>query len=112
LSGMEIDIRDSFYQEKHKITQALFEVVDPELSINIIDLGLVYSIQIEENAKRIVINMTLSTPSCPMGGLISNHVKIAVEAAMPGYNTIVELVWEPKWNADKISDSGRTQLGW
>lgn len=109
---MHIDIRDKHYQAKQEIIQALYEVVDPELNINIIDLGLVYDIQVEEPDKTILVNMTLSTPSCPMGGLISGHVKVAIDTIMPDYHTTVTIVWEPRWNVDKISERGKELLGW
>lgn len=109
---MNIDITDPGYCEKTTVLQSLFEVNDPELGINIVDLGLVYGIFINEEYKTIRIEMTLSTRSCPLGGIITGHVKVAVDDAMPGYDTTVELVWEPKWNADKVSAEGKAQLGW
>ncbi len=107
---MIIDITDKQYEEKMVVLMALHEVVDPELGINIVDLGLVYNIEIEESSKTISLEMTLSTPSCPLGGIITGHVKIAVEQAMPGFDTIVDLVWEPRWNYDRISEAGRAML--
>lgn len=109
---MDIDIKDPYYSLKHEIVQALYVVEDPELGINIIDLGLVYGIEIGEANKTIRIEMTLSTPSCPLGGLISSHVKVATETIKPDYSAIVEIVWEPRWNADRISEKGRELLGW
>lgn len=107
---MTIDITDKQYEAKMSVLTALHEVADPELGINIVDLGLVYDIQVDDSAKTICIDMTLSTPSCPLGGIITGHVKIAVELARPGYNTSVNLVWEPRWNYDKISEAGRAML--
>lgn len=109
---MTIDITDPDYSEKTTILQSLFEVNDPELGINIVDLGLVYAIFINKEQKTIKVEMTLSTRSCPLGGIITGHAKVAVDEAMQGYNTTVELVWEPKWNADKVSAQGKEQLGW
>lgn len=109
---MDIDIKDPHYSLKHAMVQALYEVLDPELGINIIDLGLVYSIEINDADKAIRVEMTLSTPSCPMGGLISSHVKVAIETIRPSYSVTVEIVWEPRWNADKITEKGLELLGW
>ena len=109
---MNIDIRDEHYMDKQDIIEALYNVTDPELGINIIDLGLVYDILINSAEKTIQINMTLSTRSCPMGGLIASHVRLAVDAVKPGYNTAVEFVWEPKWSADNITEQGHIQLDW
>jgi metal-sulfur cluster biosynthetic enzyme len=107
---MTIDITDKQYKSKMTILMALHEVADPELGINIVDLGLVYNIQIDDATRSINIEMTLSTPSCPLGGIITGHVKIAVEQAMPGSAITVNLVWEPKWNYNKISEAGRAML--
>ena len=55
--------------------------------------------------------MTLSTPSCPLGGFITGHVKVATLEAAPGYDVIVDLVWEPKWSYDKLTETGKAALG-
>ncbi len=107
---LKIAITDEHYDLKTTVLNALYAVTDPELGINIIDLGLVYGMTIEANS--IHIFMTLSTPACPMGGIITAHVRTAVEAALPGYETGVTLVWEPQWNADLISETGKAALGW
>jgi metal-sulfur cluster biosynthetic enzyme len=109
---MNIDIKDPQYAGKNRVIAALYEVADPELGINIIDLGLVYDITIDEAKKEVFIEMTLSTRSCPLGGIITGHVKAATEEAMPGYVATVTLVWEPKWNADRITKQGKSELGW
>lgn len=108
---MNIDITDTAYSEKMKVLQALYEVKDPELNINIIDLGLVYDIHIDKTLKIAAISMTLSTPACPMGNIITNHAKVAVEDELDGYAAEVELVWEPRWSYDNISAEGRVALG-
>ena len=106
------EISDPDYQVKTRILEALYEVSDPELNINIVDLGLVYGLQLHHETREIIIEMTLSTRSCPLGGLITSHVKLAAEGALSGYTATVNLVWEPKWNADRISDAGKAALGW
>jgi metal-sulfur cluster biosynthetic enzyme len=107
---INIDIKDVHYKVKMAALNALYEVIDPELAINIVDLGLVYDIAVE--GKDIVVSMTLSTPSCPMGGIISAHAKVAVSQACPGYDAEVQLVWEPRWNADDTSEAAKVALGW
>jgi metal-sulfur cluster biosynthetic enzyme len=109
---MTIDITDSNYQAKTKALSALYEVTDPELGINIVDLGLVYNIDIDEVTKKAVIEMTLSTPSCPLGGIITGHATAALEEALEGFRIEVNLVWEPKWNAEHITAAGKQLLGW
>ncbi|WP_211327042.1 metal-sulfur cluster assembly factor [Chitinophaga flava] len=109
---MEIDIRDPAFVEKTMLVNALDKVIDPELNISIIDLGLVYDLRVDVRAKRIDVDMTLSSPACPMAAMLTGHVKIAANGALPGFDTTVHLVWEPKWNADHISEAGRSILGW
>ena len=107
---LDIDIKDPNYELRMAAATALYEVVDPELGINIMDLGLVYDISVK--GKTVEVLMTLSTPSCPMGGIITAHATVAVNQALPGYEAKVELVWEPRWNAEHISEAGKAALGW
>ncbi|SFD38196.1 Metal-sulfur cluster biosynthetic enzyme [Lentibacillus persicus] len=95
---------------KKKVGAALFEVIDPELGINIMDLGLVYDItgDAENNVK---IIMTLTTPGCPMHDSIMNGVKRRVEKVEGVGEIEVDLVWNPAWTPDQISDRGKEQLG-
>ncbi|HEY9176280.1 MAG TPA: metal-sulfur cluster assembly factor [Flavipsychrobacter sp.] len=108
---MNIAITDPHYAVKIKAIQALYGVTDPELNINIVDLGLVYDIHINEELKKVSVEMTLSTKSCPLGGIITNHARVAIEDKLDDYDAEVQLVWEPKWNYDKISAEGRIALG-
>lgn len=94
---------------KEKITDILRTVIDPEIGINIVDLGLVYDINISENI--IDIRMTLTTPGCPMHGSITNWVKRIIEMTIPDVSVNVNLVWEPKWTPDKMSEEAKLQLG-
>lgn len=108
---MIIDISDLDYPLKIKTLQALYNVRDPELNINIVDLGLVYGIEVNTSDKMINITMTLSSPSCPLGGIIVNHVKVAVEEIIEHYTVNADIVWEPVWNYDKITPEGKKELG-
>lgn len=94
---------------KEKITDILRTVIDPEIGINIVDLGLVYDINITDNI--IDITMTLTTPGCPMHGSITNWVKRIIEMTIPDVSVNVNLVWEPKWTPDKMSEEAKLQLG-
>lgn len=94
---------------KENITDLLRTVIDPEIGINIIDLGLVYDIHINDN--QIDIDMTLTTPGCPMHSSITNWVKRIIEMTIPESSVDVNLVWEPKWTPDKMSDDAKLQLG-
>lgn len=107
---LDIEITDEYYEVKTAVLNALYQVTDPELGINIVDMGLVYSIIVNET--KVIMSMTLSTRSCPMGNFITAHAKMAIESVLPGYEIQVELVWEPHWNAELISEEGKAALGW
>jgi len=91
------------------ILDALREVYDPEIPVNLVDLGLIYSTSIEDDLVR--VKMTLTATACPMHTIIAQNVKSAVEALEAVREAVVEVVWEPRWNPEMISPAGRTALG-
>jgi metal-sulfur cluster biosynthetic enzyme len=105
------DITDPFLFLKQQMLETLRLVIDPELYINIIDLGLVYDIDIEAPEKLVTIKMTLSSSYCPMGESIVSAVKNCIESHYEGYTATVNLVWEPVWSYDNISEDGKRLLG-
>lgn len=107
---MKIEVTDEFYSEKNRVLQVLSHVIDPELEINIVDLGLIYEINFREE-KKIQIIMTFSTPGCPLGESIENGVKNVLTEEFPSYQTEVEIVFEPLWSVELISEKGKQQLG-
>lgn len=90
------------------IIGALRTVYDPEIPVNIWDLGLVYDINITE--KQIVITMTFTSPTCPMMEEIFEQVRERVGAIAGGATVNVELVWTPQWNVSMMSDAARLEL--
>ena len=93
------------------LLDTLKSVIDPELGINIVDLGLVYGIVADAGAA--TVTMTLTTPGCPLHASIEAAVMRAMETRHPDLERVeVELVWDPPWDTDRISPEGRTQLGW
>ena len=87
---------------------------DPEIPVNIVDLGLIYDCKVwelENENYRVNIKMTLTAPGCGMGPVIADDVKRKVEAIPSVDIANVELVWEPQWNMDMVSESARLQLG-
>ena len=91
------------------VQDALYDVIDPELGINIVDLGLVYGIDVDED-NNVLITMTLTTPGCPLHESIENGVKHRVRE-IEGINTIdLQLVWEPSWDPTKMSLKARKML--
>jgi metal-sulfur cluster biosynthetic enzyme len=105
------DITDPNSFLKEQMMETLRLVMDPELHINIIDLGLVYSIEIEAPKNRVNVEMTLSSSYCPMGESIVSAVKNCIEGHYEGYEATVDLVWEPVWSYDSIRDEGKRLLG-
>jgi len=93
------------------VNAALSEVIDPELGINIVDLGLIYSTEITEDG-RLLIVMTLTTPGCPLHASFAQEIERVLWRSVPGITGVsVELVWDPPWNSMMISPNGRALLG-
>lgn len=93
------------------IREALCSVDDPEVGMNIVDLGLVYGIHIEPD--RVRVELTMTTPACPLGDLITENARRAVAAVLPQDTAVeVALVWEPPWTPDLMSESARQTFGW
>jgi FeS assembly SUF system protein len=92
------------------VVEACRSVYDPEIPVNIYDLGLVYTIEIDdENAVQVM--MTLTAPGCPVAGEMPGWVASAIEP-LPGVNQVdVELTWDPPWGMDMMSDEARLELG-
>lgn len=95
--------------EEYKISEMLKVVIDPELGVNIIDLGLVYEIKYVED-ERIDIDMTLSTPACPLGDVIISNVQQTLQRNYSNYLINVQLVWEPEWSPEMVSQDGKDAL--
>ena len=91
------------------VTEALKDVYDPEIPVNIVDLGLVYSVQVNEG--EVEIDMTLTSPACPVAGILPGEVADKARA-VPGVTDVhVELVWDPPWTPDRMSEAARLELG-
>ena len=92
------------------IVKALSTVFDPELPVNIYELGLVYDVIVEASSN-VGIRMTLTAPACPAAQFLPGQVKKAVEA-VPGVADVkVDIVWDPPWSRDRMSDAAKLQLG-
>ena len=93
--------------------EALKQVVDPELFVNIVDLGLVYTVDIKDNEGKsdIAINMTLTSPACPAGPQILAQSKEALSRIDGAGNVEIKLVMDPPWAPDRMTDDARDQLG-
>lgn len=93
---------------KAEILEILKGVIDPEIGINIVDLGLVYEIESTEESNK--ITMTLTTPGCPMHNSITGWVENIITQFEPDKKTIVNLVWEPRWTPDRMSPEAKQEL--
>jgi FeS assembly SUF system protein len=92
------------------IIDAIKTVFDPEIPVDIYELGLIYEIIVDAE-KRVLINMTLTSPACPSAQQIPSEVKWKVKA-VPGVTDVwVEIVWEPAWDKDRMSEAAKLQLG-
>ncbi len=98
--------------EEKKIIEMLREVVDPELMVNIIDLGLVYGVAYDAPGKKIDVALTLTSPGCPMGGIIIEDAQQTLESNYPGFDVSINLVWEPVWSVEKLTEKGKSELGY
>lgn len=88
----------------------LRNVIDPEIGLNIVDLGLVYQLDIDPGHKSVFLTMTLTTQFCPMGSSIKDAATQALEQAFPDYQALVTLVFDPPWSPNNISEEGRQFL--
>lgn len=96
---------------KENVLQQLKTVIDPELNINIVDLGLIYDVIIDQKKGDVTITMTLTTPGCPLSMVFDEWVPEAVKKIPGVKNVTINLVWEPAWNPDKMSDEMKESLG-
>ncbi len=100
-----------FLMSSDVVWAALHEVYDPELGVNVVDLGLVYDIALEGH--RVTVTMTLTTPGCPLHDSLLGAVDEAVRLYVPGVDAVdVDLVWEPRWTPERITAEGLRALGW
>lgn len=96
---------------EEQIRAALSEVNDPEIGINIVDLGLIYGIDASPGG--VFIKMTMTTPACPLHAYLSKASEEAIRRHFPEAPAIhIELVWEPAWDPARMSSAARKQLGW
>jgi metal-sulfur cluster biosynthetic enzyme len=89
------------------VEEALRDVVDPELGINVVDLGLVYGITVDSE-QQAIIDMTLTSAACPLTDVIEDQAANALEGLVDGFR--INWVWMPPWGPDKITEDGREQL--
>lgn len=93
------------------VRQALMGVEDPEAGMSVLDLGLVYGVAVEEGKVR--VEMTMTSPACPAAPYIVDEAAAAIRAIAPeGTDVDVQLVWEPPWTPERMSEEARGRFGW
>ncbi len=96
---------------EEQVRAVLQYVFDPEIRINIVDLGLVYGIEIEPNT--VHIQLTMTSPACPLHSVISRNVEQVLRQAFPVLRSVeIEMVWDPPWSPERMAESAKQQLGW
>jgi len=96
---------------RQPVLDALTRVVDPEVALSIVDVGLVYGVNVTESALQ--VRMTMTSAACPVAGLIMDEVQAELDEVVPPELAIeVELVWEPPWTPERISETSRRFMGW
>ena len=95
---------------EERVIAAMRSVYDPEIHVNIYDLGLIYGLQIDKQAV-VFVDMTLTAPACPVAGSLPAQVECAIKAVKGVNDAHVELVWDPPWSQDCMSDEARLALG-
>jgi metal-sulfur cluster biosynthetic enzyme len=93
------------------VWDALRTVDDPEVGMNVVDLGLVYGVEVQD--RDVSVRITMTSPACPLGDVIADNAAAAIRAAAPGAGKIdVALVWDPPWTPERMSEAARKRFGW
>ena len=97
--------------DESDVREALRSVEDPEAGMSIVDLGLVYALLVEPG--RVHVQMTMTSPACPVGPYLVDEAAAAIRAVAPeGTDVQVELVWEPPWTPERMSAEAQSRFGW
>jgi len=103
----DIELQASTDPETEDVLEALRDVVDPELGVNVVDLGLVYGVHVETD-RSVTIDMTLTSAACPLTDVIEDQAATALDGLVTGF--AINWVWLPPWGPEKITEDGREQL--
>lgn len=103
-----VDVNKQVLEEK--VIEALKSCYDPEIPVNIFELGLIYEIRIDDEAN-VHIKMTLTSPACPVAGSLPPEVEMRVQSIPEVNNVRVEIVWNPPWDKDMMSEVAKLELG-
>ena len=95
---------------KEKIINEIKKIYDPEIPVNIYELGLIYKIEVNENDKKAIIEMTLTSPNCPVAESLPKSVKENILKIDEINDVDLKLVWDPPWTKDKMSEAAKLEL--
>ena len=105
----DLDVEKSL---EERVIDVLRTVFDPEIPVNIYELGLVYDVDVDDEAVgRVKVSMTLTSPACPVAGTLPGDVEIRIKQLEDVNDAEVELVWDPPWDKDRLSEAAKLQLG-
>ncbi len=96
---------------KGNVIETLKKVIDPEIGLNIVDVGLIYRVEVED-AENVEVDFTLTTPGCPLGDTINNDIVTVLREDLGFVNVVTNLVWNPPWSLDFMSEEARLDLGY
>jgi len=99
-----------YAEREQRITENLKQIYDPEIPMNIVDLGLIYGFEWSEDTVK--LKMTLTAPGCPVAGILAEEVKLAIEKVPNVKAASVEMIWDPPWTPDRMSDFAKRQFGY
>jgi len=102
--------RQNITELRSRIIEALRQIHDPEIPVNIYDLGLIYRLEIVADG-RVEVDMTLTAPACPVAGTLPGMVENAIRQVSGVSQAHVELVWDPPWTRERMSEEAQLQLG-
>lgn len=97
-------------EREAQITAELKKIYDPEIPMNIVDLGLIYGY--EWKGDDVILKMTLTAPGCPVAGILAEEIKSAIEKVPKVHSATVDMVWDPPWTPDRMSEFAKRQFGY
>ncbi|MDR1632857.1 MAG: iron-sulfur cluster assembly protein [Dysgonamonadaceae bacterium] len=103
-------MENKFLETEEEIVRMLKTVYDPEIPVNIYDLGLIYGVDIDDE-KNVIVTMTLTSPACPAADFIAEDVKMRIESIPEIKNVEVKIVFEPEWHQGLMSEEAKLELG-
>ena len=100
----------AYAEREAAIVKQLKNIYDPEIPMNIVDLGLIYGLDWKEDS--VNLRMTLTAPGCPVAGILADEIKAAIEKVANIKSATVEMIWDPPWTPDRMSEFAKRQFGY